>query len=110
VNAKWLLAVVLVASACAAPEKSRAWRALDLDRPGAMAALERENPAHFATVRKIVREAPEHPFRALPDWLRTEFGASNVEALLFGSAGQATQARLTFTLDRRDYTKLIPAR
>jgi len=38
--------------------------AIDLDRPGAMEALARDNPAHHAKVEKILSEAPYRPYAA----------------------------------------------
>jgi len=103
-----LVAVVLVVSGCAAaPDTTRAWRAVDLDRPGAMATLERENPEHFAKVQRIRGEARGHPLESLPDWLRGDVGARDIEGLQFVMPGQGAQTRLTFALDQRTYTMLL---
>ena len=104
------VAFAVALQACAAPGATRAWRAEDLDRPGAMEALEREHPAHFAKVQRIVREAQDRPFDAVPEWMRSELGARDVEGLLFAVAGEGVQARFTFAFDGRLYTKLIRAR
>jgi len=105
-----VIAAALALSACAQPAPARGWRALDLDRPGALEQLRRDNPAHYARVQKILSEGPQHPLQSLPDWLRTEVGARDVEGLAFIMPGEGRRARLTFRLDDRDYTALIRAR
>jgi hypothetical protein len=104
------MAAALALVACAQPAPARAWRALDLDRPGALEQLRRDNPAHYAKVQKILSEAPQHALRSLPDWLRGEVGAREVEGLGFVMPGEGQLARLTFRLDERDYTALIRPR
>ena len=104
-----LLAAALV-GACAQPAPARGWRALDLDRPGVLEQLRRDNPAHYAKVQRILSEAPEHALQSLPDWLRSELGARDVEGLAFIMPGEGPRARLTFRLDASDYTALIRPR
>lgn len=105
-----VLAAALALSACAQPAPARGWRALDLDRPGALEQLRREHPAHYAKVQRILSEAPQRPLESLPDWLRTEIGARDVEGLGFVMPGEGPRARLTFRLDERDYTALVRPR
>ena len=81
--------------------------AIDLDRPGALEALARENPAHFAKVEKILSEAPQRPFASVRGWMRTEFDARDVDTSYLVKTSYPAQARLTFTLDERQYTKVI---
>lgn len=102
------LGLALALQACGSPGPSgvRAWSAIDLDRPGVLERLERQNPEHYAKIRRLVDEAPRRAPKAVPDWMRDELGARNIDALLFAS----NQLRVTFALDGRDYTKLIPYR
>ena len=81
--------------------------AIDLDRPGALEALARENPAHFAKVQKILSEAPQRPFGSVRGWIRTEFDAKDVDTSYLLKTSYPAQARVTFTLDDRQYTKVI---
>jgi len=81
--------------------------AIDLDRPGAMEALARENPAHHAKVEKILSEAPYRPFASVAGWVRTEFAARDVDTSYLLKASYPAQARLSFVLDERHYTKVI---
>ena len=81
--------------------------AIDLDQPGALEALARENPAHYAKVQKILSEAPQRPFASVRGWMRTEFDARDVDTSYLVKTSYPAQARLTFTLDERQYTKVI---
>ena len=71
--------------------------AIDLDQPGALEALARENPAHYAKVQKILSEAPQRPFASVRGWMRTEFDAKDVDTSYLlktsGAAPSATTSR-----------------
>jgi hypothetical protein len=81
--------------------------AIDLDQPGALEALARENPAHHAKVQKILSEAPYRPFASVRGWIRTEFNAKDVDTSYLLKTSYPAQARLSFVLDERQYTKVI---
>ena len=81
--------------------------AIDLDRPGAMEALARDNPAHYAKVEKILSEAPYRPFGSVAGWIRTEFQARDVDTSHLLKTTYPAQTRLSFVLDDKHYTKLI---
>ena len=81
--------------------------AIDLDRPGAMEALARDNPVHYAKVEKILSEAPYRPFASVARWIRTEFQARDVDTSHLLKTTYPAQARLSFVLDDRHYTKVI---
>jgi hypothetical protein len=81
--------------------------AIDLDQPGALEALARENPAHYAKVQKILSEAPRRPFASVRGWIRTEFAAKDVDTSYLLKTSYPALTRLTFTLDERQYTKVI---
>ena len=81
--------------------------ALDLDRPGAMDALARDNPAHYAKVEKILSEAPYRPSSSIARWMRTEFNARDVGMSNLLKTSLPAQARLSFVLDDRHYTKVV---
>jgi len=97
---KTLLAAVALFFAAAA-------LAIDLDQPGALEALARENPAHFAKVERILSEAPYRSSASLPRWLRTEFDARDVNTSHLLKTSLPAQARLSFVLDDRSYSKVI---
>lgn len=81
--------------------------AIDLDQPGALEALQRDNPAHFAKVEKILREAPRRPFMSVPGWIRTEFNAKDVDTSYLLKTSYPAQTRLSFVLGDQRYTKII---
>ena len=100
------LALLLLATAALA-DAPQPWRAIDLDRPGALARLQHDNPAHFAKVEKILAEAPRRPFPSVSGWVRTEFNAKDVDTSFLLRTSYPALARLTFTLDEQQYTKVI---
>jgi hypothetical protein len=81
--------------------------AIDLDQPGAMQALARDNPAHYAKVEKILSEAPHRPYATMARWIRTEFKATQVDASQLLKTSYPAQARLSFVLDGQPYSKVI---
>lgn len=81
--------------------------AIDLDQPGAMQKLARDNPAHYAKVRKILSEAPYRPFTSMARWIRTEFNATYVDTSLLLKTSYPAQTRLSFVLDGEPYSKVI---
>ncbi len=82
-------------------------RRIDLDRPGALEALERDNPAHFAKVQKILQEAPRRPLSSVQGWIRTEFDARDVAAPYILRTSYPAQANLSFVLDEVRYHAVI---
>ena len=82
-------------------------RPLDLDRPGALATLEHDNPRHFAKVERILREAPQIPLLSLPGWLRTQFAADEVAAPFLIRTSYPAKARLSFVLDDTRYVASV---
>ena len=81
--------------------------AVDLDQPGALDALHRENPAHYAKVEKILSAAPRKPYTSISGWVRTEFDARDVDTSRLLKTSYPAQTRLSFRLDDVVYTKII---
>jgi hypothetical protein len=81
--------------------------AIDLDQPGAMQRLARDNPAHYAKVEQILSEAPHRPYSTMARWIRTEFNATDVDASHLLKTSYPPQARLSFALDGTQYSKII---
>lgn len=99
----WLLAsLIALALPCAAAE-----RIVDLNRPGALEALEQANPAHFSKVQRILREAPRLPLASLPGWVRTQFDAREVSLPYVLRTSYPAQANLSFVLDDTRYSAVI---
>ncbi|TMH66548.1 MAG: hypothetical protein E6H57_13365 [Betaproteobacteria bacterium] len=102
-----LAAIVLLLCSCALADAPQPWRAVDLDRPGALEALKLDHPGHFAKVEKILSEAPQRPYASVRGWMRTEFDARDVDTSYLMKTSYPALARITFTLDERQYTKVI---
>jgi hypothetical protein len=100
------LALILLAGSAFA-DAVQPWRAIDLDRPGALGQLEHDNPAHYAKVAQILAEAPRRPFDSLGKWMRTAFDAKDVAASNLWKTSDPPLARITFTLGAQQYTKII---
>ena len=81
--------------------------AIDLDQPGALQKLARDNPVHYAKVEKILSEAPHRPYATMARWIRTEFKATDVDASHLLRTSYPAQARLSFVLDGQPYSKVI---
>jgi hypothetical protein len=104
---KTLAALACLFAGAALAQGLDPWRAIDLDRPGALEALKRDSPAHFAKVERILSEAPHRPYASIGRWIRTEFDAKDADASSLLKTSYPAQARLTFMLDDRQYTKVI---
>jgi hypothetical protein len=81
--------------------------AIDLDQPGAMQKLARDNPVHYAKVETILSEAPYRPYPSMARWIRTEFNATDVNASQLLKTSYPAQAHLSFVLDGQPYSKVI---
>lgn len=82
---------------------------VDLDQPGARARVQRDNPAHFRAITRILREAPQRPPQTLAGCARTAFDARMASALLI-KASYPPQARLEFVLDDTEYRAMVTLR
>jgi len=102
----WLLGIGLLAGTCyGAGEPSAA--GIDLDRAGAMEQLERQNPAHFAKVERMLREAPKQSVTSMPRWMRTQLEAKDVQTHSLLRTSYPPQTRVSFVLDDARYSKTI---
>jgi hypothetical protein len=81
---------------------------VDLTRPGAIAELQRTNPAHFERIAEILEGLRREPRRAESDWLEVEFDARDVDLsrLLIRTSHPPKQS-LTFTLDDTRYRLFV---
>ena len=101
-----LLAVALCAAANAAAQ-----RTVDLGAPGALEALERDNPRHFGQVAEILREVSRVDPPGVEGWLRARFNAQQIayspRQLRTSYPAKTT---LSFTLDDTRYHAMIVVR
>ena len=95
-------------------------RAVDLDAPGALRALQRDRPDDYAKVVKILREAPDQPPEHAPQWMRARFDARDAGYGSLLKTSYPPKAELSFVLGdtryraeitlRNDRPRFIPAR
>jgi hypothetical protein len=106
---KLMLAALLASASLAAHAGFEASRHVDLDTPGALAKVQRDNPAHFRAITRILKEAPERKPQAIVGWVRTAFDARMASAMLVKTS-YPPQARLEFVLDDTEYRALVTLR
>jgi len=58
----------MVGSSYAAPKPERI---VNLDRPGSMEAIEKENPEHYRKILEVIKTAEAQPCETLPKILKT---------------------------------------
>jgi len=81
-------------------------RVVDLDRPGALAALKESNRAHFIRLFGIDRTRPQ-PFPEVWKWIHTQANACEVTLENFYRTSLPAQAVISFTLDDTRYTRTV---
>ena len=102
----WLAAVAFCSVGYAFADEATV-RRVDLDRPGALENLKRENPAHYAKVERILREAPKLPLPTMAGWMQAQFDARQVSAPYLLKTSLPAQARISFLLDDTRYEAVI---
>ena len=85
------------------PQPSTASIVVDLDQPGALEALARQNPAHYAKIEKIVADVTRRPPETVPRWLAAEFGAQRVSFPWLLKTSDPAKRSLSFSLDTTRY-------
>jgi hypothetical protein len=105
-----LIAISVAVAASAAAGEKHVARSIDLDRPGALEALEGDNPAHFAKLQKFLREAPHRPLESMQGWIRAQFDADDVVAPFPIRTVYPPELRMSFVLDDTRYTAVIALR
>lgn len=105
-----ILLAALLASATLAAHAGPALRQhVDLDAPGAIERVQRDNPAHAKAITQILREAPYRRPQGLGGWVRTAFDAKMASAMLIKTS-YPPQAQLEFVLDDTEYRALVTLR
>ena len=98
-------AAILLAVSAGAFAQSAPARSIDLDRPGQLEALERENPGHYLKIAQILEFASRMPctdeFRRT---LAVKFEAADAKCTLLILTSYPSQRRFSFVLDATSYT------
>jgi len=82
-------------------------RNIDLDRPGAMEALARDNPAHHDKIRQIIAGLFKRADHDVPRWLHVSFGAHDVSYAPVWLTSDPPKKRLSFALDGTRYRTVV---
>jgi hypothetical protein len=98
----FVLGTALVAAGPVSPA-----RAIDLNAPGALEALQQSRPAHFDKVRRILEGLPQQPDPAVSRWMRVSFDARAVNYPPFILTSFPAQRRLSFVLDDTRYEAIV---
>ncbi len=80
---------------------------VNLNKPGALGALQQSNPLHYDKVRKILEEILQQPDAAVPRWLQTNFDARNVSYAPILMTSDPPKRRLSFALDQTRYEAVV---
>ena len=82
-------------------------RTVDLDRPGALEALERSNPTHYEKVLKIVEGVVRQPDAKVPQWIAVTFNGRDVDYAPVVMTSYPPKRRLSFALDDTRYVTIV---
>ena len=102
-----LLGLALLGALLIAPLAGIAGPIIDLDRPGALAALEQANPAHYAKVTSILQGITRQPDANVPRWMRVGFDARDVDYAPIVLTSHPAKRRLSFALDDTRYVAVV---
>jgi hypothetical protein len=107
--ARLLVAAVLVSlwtsGAAAADVAPR--RLVDLDKPGALEALQQSNPTHYEKVRRIIDGVISQSDARVPGWMRANFDARDVSYAPIVMTSHPPKRRLSFALDDVRYETVV---
>ena len=94
---------VVIASAGDAPSG----RAIDLNAPGALEALQSSNPAHYEKIRQILVGVLQRPDAGVARWMRATFDARDVRYVPIVLTSHPAKKRLSFSLDVTRYEAVV---
>jgi len=80
---------------------------VDLDAPGALEAVARDNPVHYEKIRRIVAGVNSKPDSHVFEWLRVGFGATDIQYVPLIMVSYPPKRRLSFSLDGTRYVTVI---
>jgi hypothetical protein len=101
-----VVAVALSMVPAAGTAEPRASR-VDLNRPGALDWLARENPAHYEKVSRILDDVVSMPVERVPGWIRTAFDGRNVLYTHLVLTSYPPKRTLSFMLDDTLYVARV---
>jgi len=102
-----LAALVIFWTGIAAAGDLTLSRVVDLDKPGALEALQQLNPMHYEKIRQIVTGILQQPDVAVPGWMRANFDARGVLYSQIEMSSYPPKRRLSFELDDTRYVVVV---
>jgi len=102
-----LAALVIFWTGMAAAGDLTLSRVVDLDKPGALEALQQLNPTHYEKIRQIVTGILQQPDAAVPGWMRANFDARGVLYSQIEMTSYPPKRRLSFALDDTRYVVVV---
>ncbi len=102
---KTLIAVLIAMWSwnAAAQDADSSQAVVDLNSPGALAALAQNNPAHYRKVVQILDEVRTQQPADVPQWLATKFDAREVFYTSILLISNPPKRNLSFVLDHARY-------
>ena len=86
------------------PPAHAADRIVDLDSPGALAAIEKESPDHYRKIVEILRVSETVSCETLPQVLRVQYGVADTQCNAYTILTSLPPKRnLFFTIERIGY-------
>jgi hypothetical protein len=82
-------------------------RPVDLNEAGALEALARSNPAHYAKIRQILDGILQQQDAGVPRWIQANFDGRNVTYAPVVLTSHPPKRRLSFALDGTRYDAII---
>jgi hypothetical protein len=95
--------LIVLASVAALSVAGAADGRIDLNKPGAMEQLQRNNPRHYAKITTILEGLAEQPDEQVPQWMKTTFEAKNVIWAPLVLTSYPPRKRLSFELETIQY-------
>ena len=80
---------------------------VDLNQPEALQRLARENPFHFATIRRILAGVDTVPENTVGRWMKAQFNATDVTYSPVLLTSDPPKKLLAFTLETTHYSALL---
>jgi hypothetical protein len=80
---------------------------IDLNQPEVLERLARENPFHFAMIRRILAGVDTMPEHAVGRWMKAQFSATDVTYSPVLLTSDPPKKQLTFTLETTRYSALL---
>jgi hypothetical protein len=103
-----VLALLAVGASVAGARLADAGPAVvDLNAPGAIESLARDNPDHHAKVLKILADVAKQSPESVRQWMHAEFGARDVSFPALLKTSDPAKRSLSFVLDRTRYEAVV---